>query len=165
MAAGPATSACCRCGCWSCGASRKSSSGSSSFRCCWRWDWASPSATSRADVTPIAVVDGPKAQQVVGLLDRSPEHASIHADVVSAPRRAGWLSAGQIRAGGQHGRCGRFIIATIPRVRRACWRAPQVDDAIEDRGWPQEPDQHDQQQPRASPARATSTSSSPDCWA
>ncbi len=38
-----------------------------------------------ADVTPIAVVEGPKAQDVVALLESSAEHASIHADVVSAP--------------------------------------------------------------------------------
>ncbi|MGA2904901.1 MAG: ABC transporter permease [Candidatus Korobacteraceae bacterium] len=37
-----------------------------------------------ADVTPIAVVAGPQAQQVVDLLQRSPEHASIQPDVVSA---------------------------------------------------------------------------------
>jgi ABC-2 type transport system permease protein len=37
-----------------------------------------------ADLTPIAVVDGPKAQQVMTLLERSPEHSSIQADIVSA---------------------------------------------------------------------------------
>jgi ABC-type multidrug transport system permease subunit len=37
------------------------------------------------DLTSIAVVEGPKAQDIVGLLERSPEHASIHADVLSAP--------------------------------------------------------------------------------
>jgi len=37
------------------------------------------------DVTPIAVVDGAKAEQVMALLQRSPQHAGIHADVVSAP--------------------------------------------------------------------------------
>src|SRR6202044_194168 len=37
------------------------------------------------DVTTIAIVDGPQAQQVVSLLDRSPQHASIHADVVGTP--------------------------------------------------------------------------------
>ena len=37
------------------------------------------------DVTMIAIVDGPGAQQVVSLVDRSGQHASIHADVVSAP--------------------------------------------------------------------------------
>ena len=37
------------------------------------------------DVTMIAIVDGPGAQQVVSLVDRSGQHVSIHADVVSAP--------------------------------------------------------------------------------
>ncbi len=37
-----------------------------------------------ADVTPIAIVEGPKAQQMIDLLQRSPEHAAIHADEVSA---------------------------------------------------------------------------------
>lgn len=37
-----------------------------------------------AEVTPIAVVEGAKAQQVMDLLQRSPEHAAIQADVVSA---------------------------------------------------------------------------------
>ncbi len=35
------------------------------------------------DVTPIAVIAGSRAQQVVDLLNRSPEHAGIHADVLS----------------------------------------------------------------------------------
>src|SRR5580704_7143410 len=37
-----------------------------------------------AEVTPVAVVDGPKVQQVMDLIERSPEHSVIHADVVSA---------------------------------------------------------------------------------
>jgi ABC-2 type transport system permease protein len=37
-----------------------------------------------ADVTPVAVVDGPKAQQVIDLLQASPEHAAIHVDEVTA---------------------------------------------------------------------------------
>jgi ABC-type multidrug transport system permease subunit len=37
-----------------------------------------------ADVAPIAVVAGPQAQQVIDLLQRSPAHAGIHADIVSA---------------------------------------------------------------------------------
>ena len=37
------------------------------------------------EVTAIAIVEGAKAQQLVGLLDRSPQHAGIHADVVSQP--------------------------------------------------------------------------------
>ena len=36
------------------------------------------------DVTPIAVVAGPHAQQVVDLLQRSSEHTAIHPDVVAA---------------------------------------------------------------------------------
>ena len=35
------------------------------------------------DVTPIAVIAGSRAQQVVDLLNRSAEHAGIHADVLS----------------------------------------------------------------------------------
>ncbi len=37
-----------------------------------------------ADVTPVAVVDGPKANEIVQLLQRSPEHAGIRPDVLSA---------------------------------------------------------------------------------
>src|ERR1700742_1148627 len=37
-----------------------------------------------AEVTPVAVVEGPKAQQVMDLIERSPERAVIHADVVTA---------------------------------------------------------------------------------
>ncbi len=37
------------------------------------------------EVTPVAVIAGPEAQQVVDLLERSPQHAGIHAEVVSAP--------------------------------------------------------------------------------
>ena len=38
-----------------------------------------------ADVTKIAVIAGPGAQEVVNLLARSPEHAAVHADVLPAP--------------------------------------------------------------------------------
>jgi len=38
-----------------------------------------------ADVTSIAIVDGPNAQHLLNLLQSSPEHGSIHADVLSAP--------------------------------------------------------------------------------
>jgi ABC-2 type transport system permease protein len=37
-----------------------------------------------AEVTPIAVVESAKSQEIVDLLQRSPEHAAIHADVLSA---------------------------------------------------------------------------------
>jgi ABC-type multidrug transport system permease subunit len=37
-----------------------------------------------AEVTPVAVVEGPKAQEVIGLIQRSPERSVIHPDVVSA---------------------------------------------------------------------------------
>jgi len=37
------------------------------------------------DVTPIAIIDGPRAQEIVSLLQRSPEHAFIQPDVLSAP--------------------------------------------------------------------------------
>ena len=35
-------------------------------------------------MTPIAVVEGPKAQDVMDMLERSPEHSVIHPDLVSA---------------------------------------------------------------------------------
>src|SRR5215467_12593904 len=37
------------------------------------------------DVTPVAIIDGPKAQEIVSLLQRSPEHAIIQPDVLSEP--------------------------------------------------------------------------------
>ena len=37
-----------------------------------------------ADVTPVAVVAGAQTQRVIDLLQRSPAHAAIHADMVSA---------------------------------------------------------------------------------
>ena len=37
-----------------------------------------------AEVTPVAVVEGPKAQEVMDLLQRSPGHAALHVDVLSA---------------------------------------------------------------------------------
>jgi len=36
------------------------------------------------DVTPVAVIEGPKANEIVQLLQRSPEHAGIRPDVLSA---------------------------------------------------------------------------------
>src|SRR5574337_1833689 len=36
-----------------------------------------------ADVAPVAVVSGPGAQRALGLLQASPKHAAIHADVLS----------------------------------------------------------------------------------
>ncbi|HKD83843.1 MAG TPA: ABC transporter permease [Terriglobales bacterium] len=38
-----------------------------------------------ADVTPVAVVQGPKAQQLFDLIQRSPQHAAIQVEVLSAP--------------------------------------------------------------------------------
>ena len=37
------------------------------------------------DITPVAIVQGPKAQQVLDLIQRSPQHAAIQAEVLSAP--------------------------------------------------------------------------------
>ena len=49
-----------------------------------------------ADVTPVAVVEGPKAQQVIDLLQRSPEHAAHSRRRGQCGRRAttasGWAS-------------------------------------------------------------------------
>src|SRR5215831_12964249 len=36
------------------------------------------------DITAVAVIQGPKSQEVLDLLSRSPQHAGIHADVLSA---------------------------------------------------------------------------------
>ena len=64
-----------------------------------------------ADVTPVAVVDGPKAQEILSLLQRSPEHASFHAGGPECAGCARWLSAGQVRAGRQHGRRRRSAVS------------------------------------------------------
>jgi len=47
------------------------------------------------DVTPVAVVVGPKANEVVDLLQRSPQHASIRPDVLSATAALDGFRLGQ----------------------------------------------------------------------
>ncbi len=62
-----------------------------------------------ADVTPVAVVEGPKAQQVIDLLQRSPEHAVIHADVVSAAAAYDGFRLGKYALVVSDGRCRRAL--------------------------------------------------------
>ena len=76
------------------------------------------------DVTMIAIVDGPGAQQVVSLVDRSGQHASIHADVVSAPVARDGFRLGKYALVVSMDDAG--IIALTRRVPRACWRAPRL---------------------------------------
>ncbi len=48
-----------------------------------------------ADITPVAIVNGPKSQQVLQWLEGSPAHAGIHAEVLSAPAAADGFRLGK----------------------------------------------------------------------
>ncbi len=82
------------------------------------------------DVTSIAVIEGPKAQQVVSLLERSPEHAGIRADVLSAPAALDGFRLGKYPLVVSMDDAGVHYRYDPARPESVLARA-QVDDALE----------------------------------
>jgi len=82
------------------------------------------------EVTPVAIVAGPKANDVVQLLQHSPEHASIHAEVVDPTAAENGFRLGQyslvvtMDAAGVHFRYD-------PSRPESVLARTQVDDALE----------------------------------
>ncbi|MFZ0313032.1 MAG: ABC transporter permease [Candidatus Korobacteraceae bacterium] len=83
------------------------------------------------DVTPIAVVEGPKAQQVVDLLQRSPEHAGIQPDVVSASAALDGFRLGKYALVVSTDESGLHFRYDPARPESVLART-QVDDALQD---------------------------------
>ena len=83
-----------------------------------------------ADVTPVAVIAGPQAQQVIELLAKSPDHAAFHAEVVSEPvaydrfRLGVYALVVSMDAGGLHYRYD-------PARPESVMARAQVDDALQ----------------------------------
>jgi len=82
------------------------------------------------DVTPIAIIDGPKAQEVVSLLQRSPEHAIIQPDVLSAAAALDGFRLGKYALVISIDNSGLQFRYDPARPESVLARA-QVDDAIE----------------------------------
>ncbi len=117
-----------------------------------------------ADVTPVAVVAG--AQTAAGdrsaaALARARRHSCRYGERCGGARR---LPRWQVCADRQHGRCGSpFPLRSCASGERA--RPPAGRRCVADLRRPQESHPHGRAKPPASRARATSTSSSPACWA
>ena len=83
-----------------------------------------------ADVTPIVIVDGPRAQGLIDLLQRSPEHAAIHADVLSAAAAYDGFRLGKYSLVVSEDDAGIHFRYDPARPESVLARA-QVDDAFE----------------------------------
>jgi ABC-2 type transport system permease protein len=83
-----------------------------------------------ADVTPVAVIEGPKAQEVVDLLQRSPEHANFQSEILSAPAALDGFRLGKYALVVSMDDSGVQFRYDPARPESVLARA-QVDDAIE----------------------------------
>ena len=83
-----------------------------------------------ADVTPVAVVEGPRAQEIVGLLQRSSEHAAIHADVLGAAQAYDGFRLGKYSLVVSEDDSGIHFRYDPARPESVLARS-QIDDAIE----------------------------------
>ena len=116
-----------------------------------------------ADVTPVAVVSNPNAQAVIDLLQRSPAKNAIHADVLDEKTALDRFRLGQyslvVTSDGNE-----LHYRYDPARPESVLARSQVDDALQTaagRTSAIKPRPHR----AANPERATSTSSSPACWA
>jgi ABC-2 type transport system permease protein len=100
-----------------------------------------------ADVTPVAIVEGPKAQEVMDLIQRSPEHAAIHADVLSSAQAYDGFRLGKYSLVVSEDDAGIHFRYDPARPESVLARS-QVDDALENAAG------------RKSPIATTSTASS-----
>ena len=114
------------------------------------------------NVTPVAVVAGPKANEIVQLLQRSPEHAGIRPDVLSPAAALDGFRLGKYSLVVSMDDSGLHFRYDPARPESVLART-QVNDALEDAAGRKNPI-GTRAHRRASPARATSTSSFPACW-
>ena len=97
-----------------------------------------------ADVTPVAIIDGPKAQEVLDLLQRSPDHASVQPEVLSAAAALDGFRLGKYAIVVSMDDSGLQFRYDPARPESVLART-QVDDAIANRGRPEESHQHAKQ--------------------
>jgi ABC-2 type transport system permease protein len=83
------------------------------------------------EVTPVAVIAGPKANDVVQMLERSSEHAAIHADLLSAAAAENGFRLGKYALVVSTDEAGIHFRYDPSRPESALART-QVDDAVED---------------------------------
>ncbi len=84
-----------------------------------------------ADLTPVAIIDGPKAQEVLGLLQRSPEHAGFQPEVLSAPAALDGFRLGKYSLVVSMDDAGALQFRYDPARPESVLARTQVDDAIE----------------------------------
>ncbi len=84
-----------------------------------------------ADITPVAIIDGPKAQEVLGLLQRSPDHASFQAEILSAPAALDGFRLGKYAIVVSMDDSGGLQFRYDPARPESVLARTQVDDAIE----------------------------------
>src|SRR5215472_15276427 len=83
------------------------------------------------DITPIAIIDGPKAQEIVSLLQRSPEHAIIQPDVLTATAALDGFRLGKYALVVSMDDSGGVQFRYDPARPESVLARAQVDDAIE----------------------------------
>ena len=84
-----------------------------------------------ADITPVAIIDGPKAQEVLSLLQRSPDHASFQAEILSAPAALDGFRLGKYAIVVSMDDSGGLQFRYDPARPESVLARTQVDDAIE----------------------------------
>jgi len=83
------------------------------------------------DITPVAIIDGPKSQELVSLLHRSPEHAGIQPDVLTAAAALDGFRLGKYALVVSMDASGGVQFRYDPARPESVLARAQVDDAIE----------------------------------
>ncbi len=84
-----------------------------------------------ADITPVAIIDGPKAQEVLSLLQHSPDHASFQPEILSAPAALDGFRLGKYSLVVSIDDSGNLQFRYDPARPESVLARAQVDDAIE----------------------------------
>ena len=84
-----------------------------------------------ADIIPVAIIDGPKAQEVLSLLQRSPEHASFQPEILSASAALDGFRLGKYAIVVSMDDAGALQFRYDPSRPESVLARTQVDDAIE----------------------------------
>ena len=84
-----------------------------------------------ADVAPVAIVSGPGAQRALALLQASPQHAAIHADVLSDAQALKGFRLGKYALVIEPGADGSFQYRYDPARPESVLAQDQIDDALQ----------------------------------
>lgn len=84
-----------------------------------------------AEVAPVAVVSGPGAQRALGLLQASPKHAAIHADVLSDAQALKGFRLGKYALVIEPKADGSFQYRYDPARPESVLALDQIDDALQ----------------------------------